>query len=634
MILSKRWRMGMIEPVVAPQGTKATPGEMTKLLALYAAPEGEGEVEAAKVTLELIILAGRMVNGPKGPLRDEWSHPLSRGPAQDAERVRKWWRHYVGPEIGGEDKEEFEARWDEAFKKAKPDFAKNLNAAIVKHEAEAKPEEAKPTYRDLNNPEPVEAEPVAKPGLPAIISPPSPLQASGLLTTLGRVEPGNEFEEMLQRLNSQHAVINNIGKIASWMPVKRKGSSKKFEISFQSKEHFLLIYSNAKIHTRIQGKKGPLLLEVPVGPWWLEHEERQQFHGVTFEPEAPRNVGGWLNLWQGWGCEERPGDWGLIEKHNDEVVANGNKEYADYLKRWNAWSVQHPAEPPETSLVLIGEKGTGKNAWARALERIFGPHSLEVTGEEELIGRFNAHHEDCVLLIADEAYWSGNSKCVGKLQAMITQGTLWIEHKGVNRYQAPNRLHVVHLAEPGWVIPAGRHERRYAAFEVSKARLGDREYFRALFHQIDNGGAEAMFWDLRRMDLGHWHPRELPKALLHSRALQKQQMKTLPPWEKWYLKLLHDGKLPNSFDKRPNATLTRSLLRNVREAIPHLKNATDTDLKDFLETKDCEKKHFASGNGYVFLPLGVARRAWEEGYGPQDWHNHVEEWGDVGAEGG
>ena len=57
------------------------------------------------------------------------------------------------------------------------------------------------------------------------------------------------------------------------------------------------------------------------------------------------------------------------------------------------------------------------------------------------------------------------------------------------------------LAEPGWVIPAGRYERRYAALAVSGIRRGDKAYFRALHKEIAEGGAEAMFYDLRRMDL-------------------------------------------------------------------------------------------------------------------------------------
>ena len=74
-----------------------------------------------------------------------------------------------------------------------------------------------------------------------------------------------------------------------------------------------------------------------------------------------------------------------------------------------------------------------------------------------------------------------------------------------------------------------------------------------------------MFYDLRAMDLGDWHPREIPEALLRNPALQEQQGHTLPPWEQWYVMLLHNGKLPGALTKRPNTAFTNSLLASARE---------------------------------------------------------------------
>jgi pimeloyl-ACP methyl ester carboxylesterase len=179
-----------------------------------------------------------------------------------------------------------------------------------------------------------------------------------------------------------------------------------------------------------------------------------------------------------------------------------SREFAEYVIRWIAWSIQNPAAPAEVALVLIGEKGAGKGTLVRCLERIFGAHAFEASMREHVIDKFNGHLQDCVLFIADEAYWGGDKRCVGRLQAMITEPTLSIERKGIDVIQVRNCLHVVMLAEPGWVIPAGRFERRYAALAVSTARRGDREYFRALHNQINNGGAEALFYDLLGMDLG------------------------------------------------------------------------------------------------------------------------------------
>src|SRR5262249_47263105 len=191
----------------------------------------------------------------------------------------------------------------------------------------------------------------------------------------------------------------------------------------------------------------------------------------------------------------------------------------------------------EVALVLIGLKGAGKGTLVRVLQRIFGAHAFQVTSREHVIDKFNGHLQDCVLFIADEAYWGGDKRCVGRLQGMITEPTLPIERKGLDVIEVRNRLHIVMLAEPGWVIPAGRYERRYAAVAVSPVRRGDKASFRLLHKQIEGGGAAAMFYDLRMMDLGDWHQRDTPEALLTNPALQKQKTHPLPPLEQWYVML-------------------------------------------------------------------------------------------------
>ena len=373
---------------------------------------------------------------------------------------------------------------------------------------------------------------------------------------------------------------------------------------------------------------------VALGPWWLAHRDRLQFREVTFRPGEPKVVHECLNLWQSWGVEAKPGDWSLIREHIVEVLAGGNAEFAEYIVCWIAWSIQNPGAPAEVALVLIGEKGAGKGTLVRFLQRIFGAHAFKVTSREEVIGKFNGHLQDCVLFVADEAYWGGDKRCVGRLQGMITETTLPIERKGIDLIQVPNCLHIVMLAEPGWVIPAGRFERRYAALAVSIAKRGDRDYFRALHRQIKEGGAEAMFYDLRAMPLGDWHPREIPEALLHNSALQGQQGHTLPPWEQWYVMLLHNAKLPGALTKRPNTSFTNSLLTSAREG-PRLRwEATEVALRDFLIDQKklgvaCTKYRTSHANGWSFPPLAECRKAWSAIYGPVRWDNPAGEWGEV-----
>jgi len=209
---------------------------------------------------------------------------------------------------------------------------------------------------------------------------------------------------------------------------------------------------------------------------------------------------------------------------------------------------------------------------------------------------------------------------------MITEPTLPIERKGLDVFEVRNFLHIVMLAEPGWVIPAGRFERRYAAVAVSNKKRGDRAYFRALHRHIEEGGAEAMFYDLGMMDLEDWHPREIPEALLNNPALQKQQSHTLPPLEQWYVMLLHNGVLPGALSKKPNTAFTSSLMDDAKSKVPRLRDLSDVALRNFLLDEEalgvvCTKYRTAYNNGWTFPPLSEAREAWSRRYGPVTWDN-------------
>jgi len=460
---------------------------------------------------------------------------------------------------------------------------------------------------------------------------PSPVQLPAVIPP----RPVAKYDAAIEMLNTQHAIIDNYGGktvIASWEPSSLNPS--KLVVVFQTKESFLLRYSNRFVTIdSADGRGGFASRSQPMGAYWLGHRDRRQYRGVTFMPGGPETGEGCLNLWQGWGVDPSPGDWSLIREHIEDIVADGNEEFADYVIRWIAWSIQNPARQAEVALVLIGSKGAGKGTLVRCLQRIFGAHAFQVTSREEVIGKFNGHLQDCILFVADEAYWGGDKRCVGRLQGMITEPTLPIERKGFDLLQVRNFLHVVMLAEPGWVIPAGRHERRYAALAVSDGARGDREYFKALHRQIDEGGAEAMMFDLQGMDLEDWHPREIPEALLKGGALQKQQGHTLPPLEQWYLSLLHDGVLPGALSAKPNKALTRSLLEDARAKHPRLRyDLSDVGLGNFLIDEErigiaCTKYRSAAANGWSFPPLAEAREAFDRLYGPIAWDNpDVVEW--------
>jgi len=160
----------------------------------------------------------------------------------------------------------------------------------------------------------------------------------------------------------------------------------------------------------------------------------------------------------------------------------------------------------------------------------------------------------------------------------------------------------------------------------------DREYWRVLHAQIDNGGAEAMLYNLGKQWLEGWHPRDIPEAFLTNPALQKQKTYNLPPWEQWYVGLLHNGRLPNAPSARPNRSFTRDLFADARAKVPRLHYASEVELRNFLIDEErigiaCTKFRASSGNGWTFPPLAECREAWCKRWGPTKFDApDVEDW--------
>jgi Family of unknown function (DUF5906) len=402
-------------------------------------------------------------------------------------------------------------------------------------------------------------------------------------------------------------------------------------LSLQSVEAFKTWYANQTIAVR--GRDGNKNRK-PLGTAWLEHPKRRQYEGVELVPNAPKELpNGNLNLWRGFGVEARQGEWPLMLHHICHVLADDEPGAAEYVLRWMAWTVQHPDELAEAALVLRGGKGSGKGVFGNALAKCFGEHSMHIFHQSHLTGKFNGHLRSCLFLFADEAFWAGDKKGESVLKGLITEKSLVIEHKGIDPIQWPNRLHVVMAANAEWVVPASYDERRFAVFDVSNryaqgaAPNEEREaYFKALYHELENGGIEAMLYDLQRWALGKWHPRQV----YETEGLRKQKEQSLSPFEQWFDELLQEGKLPGhgTLSGKRDCSTTRALVTDAQVRVPRSREYfSDKAMGDFLRRQGCLPDRSSQARGWKFLPLAQMRTERTRKYGQRAWdHPELVDW--------
>lgn len=423
-----------------------------------------------------------------------------------------------------------------------------------------------------------------------------------------------DTDATLEQMNNKYCLVPYGGKVRI-LTFEHDGEREL--AAYYSASDFRLLHSNKLVPGL--GKKGP----VPLGSWWLNHNDRRQYDGVIFAPGEPSVVNGrLLNLWRGWGIAPREGDWSLLKKHIIEILADGDKAHAEYILNWSAWSFQNPGTPPEVALVCRGGKGTGKGLFGRAMRRAFGQHGLQISSHEHLTGNFNRHLQDCALLFADEAFWPGDKSAEGTLKRIITEPELFITPKGVDGRSEKNRLYIIIAANADWVVPASLDERRYAAFNASEKRKQDRAYFVPLYRELDGGGIAAMMHELLALDMKGWHPRDdVPKTA----ALIEQKEQSLPPKDQWWIGLLREGILPQADTSNPRRAPSAALFENARATVPKLKFASDHELGRALGERGCGRVKVSEGRGWQFPPLADARKAWAERI-PTEWDDDDRDW--------
>ena len=251
---------------------------------------------------------------------------------------------------------------------------------------------------------------------------------------------------------------------------------------FYHQADFKSHYANRKLRVGKQLKT--------VGELWLSHPDRRSYEGVTFNPNGVSE--GYYNLFQGFPVKPVRGDCGLYLDHIYNNICKGDDELYDYVIHWMADAIQNPGRRPGVALVIRGKQGVGKGVFVNEFARLFGPHAIQVTQSSHLVGNFNAHLRDKLLVFADEAFWAGDKRAEGALKALVTEDTTPIEMKGVDVQNAQNFVRLIMASNNDWVIPASADQRRFVVMEAGTARMQDSVYFKALRDQMEQGGRQAL----------------------------------------------------------------------------------------------------------------------------------------------
>jgi hypothetical protein len=193
------------------------------------------------------------------------------------------------------------------------------------------------------------------------------------------------------------------------------------------------------------------------------------------------------NTWSGYALEP---------KKNTELLAAYLELFRTMFpdpaqRKWfNTWLcalVQGPGTKPGTAPVLCGKQGTGKDMLMSIFRRMFkSMNSVVINHVDRLTSKFNDSLTNRVLVIANEAHYSGNHRHANLLKDYITNDDFDTEEKNRIAISKHNCMKIMLMTNDRRAAPVERSDRRYAVFEVPLVRPPGDAYWGEMKDRINH----------------------------------------------------------------------------------------------------------------------------------------------------
>lgn len=434
---------------------------------------------------------------------------------------------------------------------------------------------------------------------------------------------GDDEDSMMKAFNRRYAVIRTSGGVRILVEPRTADEDVAFET-----QNDVSLYERNKVLFVGGNRDGTGSKKVEAFKVWLEWEKRRTYSRVVFAP-GKRTDKQTYNLFRGWPYEPIEGDWSLLRGHIYENICESNDKYFDWFMTWLAMLFQQPQNKPGSTVVITGEKGTGKSTVFDYINQLLGRHGITVSQRKQIVGQFNGHLATTLLMVCEEAFWAADPQAEGVLKDMITNKSVLIEKKGYDPIQSENYTRLALISNNDWVVPASlKDERRFFVLRCSSAVRGDLAFFGAIRKQMEeDGGLEAMMYELM-----NWEPVGGTFASLYNPPvtdhLQKQQIETLSGVQKFMLELVKSGIYETHDDKvvpielnEDNETVVQAVdMRSAIEDYVRFRFASDKAktsyddisvvVQDWFGAREVKMLVDGSTNKkrmFIFPPLGEAR---------------------------
>lgn len=270
--------------------------------------------------------------------------------------------------------------------------------------------------------------------------------------------------------------------------------------------------------------------------FWGGPQRRWVFKdNIVFDPSekpSPADSGptATVNLFNGWAMRPKKGVHLQIQTLLSHLC-DGNEALMTWIERWLAYPLRHRGAKMETSIIMHGDEGSGKNFFfERVIKKIYGEYGY-VIGNAQLESQFNDWASKKLFMVADEVVTRAELKHMkGKLKYLVAGDMIIVNPKGLPEHGEANHMNFVFLSNELQPLALDKTDRRYLVIWTPPAL--SRDFYVGVAQEIDAGGIEAYYhYLLHELDMGDFDEHTKP---IYTDAKDDLIEKSLTPAERFY----------------------------------------------------------------------------------------------------
>ncbi|KAH7832480.1 putative Poxvirus D5 protein [Monocercomonoides exilis] len=196
-----------------------------------------------------------------------------------------------------------------------------------------------------------------------------------------------------------------------------------------------------------------------------------------------------------------------------EVIANNNDELCQHILCWIASIVQNPGQKAETSLVLKGLQGIGKNVWTYVLAKLLTGYScLNVTEIAEQTRQFNSIFKGKMFIVLHELKNVGDDRTANfdVLKSIIADSTIGINKKNQPRRTTENVANFIFVTNHTHPVKIEIGDRKYVVCDCNSKYKNNLTLFKDFTNSFYDEFYEQLLCYFLSKDLSNFNIRAIP----------------------------------------------------------------------------------------------------------------------------